>query len=137
MWRGGVCLILFQQPRFDLDDAFRVLSAEVDLSVRRELTCVGADALVVQHRGGPPLTITFVAGPRVQRQAVGLGTGTRHVEVLGQCNAFFWISVDDVRAALKDGIALAAVQRSLLQATEGFQYATWDDKLYSAAELAG
>jgi hypothetical protein len=139
MWRGGICLILFHKPGFGLDDAFRVLSAELAGSSvisrnRREVD--GAEVLVIQPGPGSELKIALDAGPGAQRQAAGLGKATRHAEAMGQCDALFWISVEDVRAALKDRDGLAAVQKLLLQATGGFLYSTWDDRVYSAAEFA-
>jgi hypothetical protein len=139
MWRGGVCLILFHKRCFGLDDAFRVLTAELAGSTvisrgRRDVD--GAEVLVIQPGAGPELKIALDVGPGAQRQAAGLGKGTRHAEVMGQCDALFWISVKDVRAALKNRDGLAAVQKSLLQATGGFLYSTWDDRVYSAAEFA-
>jgi hypothetical protein len=130
--RRGECLILFHKPGFGLDEAFRVLSAQGDLSVTRK-----DDALGVQRFGGPALTVRFAGGPTVQRVAVELGEDTRHAEGLGRCDAWFQIVVDDLDAALNDSNGLIVVQGTLLEATQGFQFTEWNGNLFSAAELAG
>jgi hypothetical protein len=50
------------------------------------------------------------------------------------CRPRFQIA--DILAPLNDITALIVVHKSLTEATQGFQYTLWNDKLSSAAELA-
>ena len=133
-WRGSVCLILFNKPGFDQDDAFRALSACGDLCVTR--ASGGLTKLAVQTFGGPALTISFQAGPATQRWIAPLGKRTRHAVALGRCDACFFITLADLSAVLKDSRGLLLVQKTLLEATQGLLYTLWDDELRSVAELA-
>jgi hypothetical protein len=133
-YRGSVCLILFHKPGFGLDDAFRALSICSDLCVTRKTD--GLAQLAVQRCGGPILTISFQAGPVTQRWVAPLGKRTRHAVALGHCDACFFITLDDLSAALKDIRGLLLVQKTLSEATQGFLYTLWNDELCSVAELA-
>ena len=135
-WAGGVCLIMFSKPGFDLEGAFSALKGERGLTVERGYTAIGVQALVVYHGEGPRIAITHTTGPQALRQAIHLGNGEaiRYADGLGGCDALFWVSVNHLRVASKDRQGLVAVQKSLLRATGGYLYRSWDDHIYSAAE---
>jgi hypothetical protein len=134
-YRGSFCLILFHEPGFGLEGAFRALSACGDLCVTCETD--GLARLAAQRSGGPALTISFQSGPATQRWTTRLGEGAEHAAALGHCDACFFIHIADLRASLKDVTGLLAVQKALVEATQGFQYTLWNDKICSAAELTG
>src|SRR5262249_33457708 len=133
-YRGSVCLILFHQPGFGLDDAFRALASCGDLCVTRKTD--GLAQLAVQRSGGPVLTISFQAGPATQQWVAPLGKRSRHAAALSRCDACFFMHIADLRTMLKDITVLLEVRKTLVEATQGFQYTLWVDKLWSAAELA-
>jgi hypothetical protein len=126
-YRGSVCLILFHNPGFGLDEAFRTLSACTDLGVTREEDSLGR--LAVQKPGCSVLRISHQSGTATQRWVAGLDRQTQNTHALGQCDACFFIHIDDLRTTLKDISSLTLVQRKLLEATQGLQYTLWDDRL--------
>ena len=133
-WRGSVCLILFNKPGFGQDDAYCALSACGNLCVT--LATGGHAKLAVQTVDGPVLMISFQAGPATQRWIAPSGKHTRHAVTAGQCDACFFISLDDLSSVLKNSSGLLSVQKTLLEATQGLLYTLWDDELRSVTELA-
>ena len=134
-YRGSVCLILFRKPGFGLDEAFHTLSTCPDVCVMQNADELAR--LAVQTAGGSVLTISIQSGAPTQRWVGRLGQRTRHAEALNHCDWCIIIHIDDLRAITKDMATLTVMQKILAEATQGFQYTLWDDKLRSVAELPG
>ena len=115
--------ILFHNPNFGLDDAYKILS-ERSLEITRE-----DDVLLVQWYGGPLLRVRLARGADVQNEATHLGKGTLYASSLDTVDAQFEITFDNLDDVLYDINTLIAVQATLQDATNGFLYNTWNQKL--------
>src|SRR5438445_3244081 len=104
---NGVCLIYFRSGKCDLDSAERVLS-ERGLTVSR-----ASDFLDVRWENGPRLRVAVTQGERVQEEAAELAESYTHAYEVGQCDARFEITFDELEEVLDEINTLIEVQAAL------------------------
>src|SRR4051812_9496782 len=117
------CLVFFRADAVTLDEAARRLAAS-GLRVDR-----AGDQLSVQLGAGPILRIKYARDARVTAEARAIGANTRHAAALGECDARFEVTFDDLAAVLDEVNTLIEVQMTLQETTRGFLYTAWNKAL--------
>jgi len=122
--------IFFHKPGVGLAEAEAALRGS-GLAVARR-----GDALEVSSPQGPALTVRFIQGEGIRKDAVRLGRGKPLEALMRRCDSAFVITFEDLDPVLEDPKALTEVQVQLQRTTDGVIARSWNDELSGPEELA-
>lgn len=114
------CFVFFRSGACTLQLAEQELQ-RYKLNVRQD----GND-LLVGRPGAPVFRITLTEQPHVRREAKEIARGTEHEGTMGQCDARFEITIDDLEQVLEEINTLMEVQGALQDASSGYLFLPWN-----------
>ncbi|MEP7287578.1 MAG: hypothetical protein ABI947_17610 [Chloroflexota bacterium] len=123
MSTGSVSWVLFQAQSLDIEKVHEIL-LDTGLSILRQ-----PDKFAVWQENGSLLFITLACSELVRQESVQIGQDTPYAEDLSRCNVRIEIAFDDLQEVRMEAETLIEVQSSLQEATQGYIFNIWNQKI--------